>query len=986
MNRQLCSLFLSVGVLLTAAVADDKSSGVPCPTSAADSLKQIHIREGFEVQLVVSEPLVMDPVAIDWGLDGTLWVVEMADYPLGIDGHGKPGGRVRVIRDSDRDGRYDESSLFAEGLSFPTGILVWGNGILVTAAPHILYLEDSDGDGQADIHRILYEGFFEGNQQLRVNGLRWGLDNWVYCASGSPGASYGKDSRISSTMTGEEQQIGSRDFRIRPQTGEIDPQSGPSQYGRNRDDWGNWFGVQNSRPLWHYVLADHHIRRNPHFAPPDPKKLVITPLNPPVFPAKSPQKRFHSFNESGRFTSACSGMIYRDDLLFPRRDTQEHAFTCEPFHNLLQHNIISDDGVSFDFHRDPGELEYDFFASQDRWCRPVMVRTGPDGALWVVDMYRYMIEHPQWLPENGKEELRPYFRFGENHGRIYRIVPTVRGSRAMPDLRGYSAVESVALLESSNGWQRDMVQQRLILERDPSAIGPLERLAASGATPLARLHALCALEGMDALTSGVLQKTLSDENAGVRRNAVRIAASGLTDIQSLANMVSDADARVRLELAATLGVFVHPDAVRALATVAADSANDSYIVANVMSSLNQYNIDGVFAAFMETASGNSPFKDQHQQLLVQLLQQVAAIGHAATIRHAIEVICRPAKNKDHAWRYSGLAALLDGINKRDPSVPLLAEHERRLVSRVTGSARTIVAEASGEFDTKVTGAVRLLLRDHSEYAGDLRRLTNLLIPQSVAELQVAIVERLTEQNDPEIANLLLQDWASHGPGLRSRILDAFVGRVEWSQHLLNHVRRGSVSAVEISPVVRDRLLSTGNEALLSGWNSIFSSAQSTNRSQVVEDYGQALELTGDRDRGTVVFRKHCSICHRLDSVGYEIGPGLVALTNRTPQAMLKAILDPNAAVEARYINYIAVTKDGRSRNGLIATETGSSITLLAGEGKKETILRTDIEELRGQGKSLMPEGLEKDLSAQDIADLITVIQLAGRSSRPAPAE
>ena len=227
----------------------------PQPTEARDSIASIHVRDGFKVQLVAAEPLVKDPVAIDWGADGKLWVVEMADYPLGMDGNGKPGGRVRMLEDATRRA-VRQSTLFAEDLPFPTGILVWGDGILVTAAPEIVYLQDSTGDGKADVRRTLFSGFLEGNQQLRVNGLRLGLDNWVLLRQRqSPRRlRQGESDHVSACR--RKHQIGSRDFRIRPDTGDIDPQSGPSQYGRNRDDWGNWFGVQNSHPLWHYVLAD----------------------------------------------------------------------------------------------------------------------------------------------------------------------------------------------------------------------------------------------------------------------------------------------------------------------------------------------------------------------------------------------------------------------------------------------------------------------------------------------------------------------------------------------------------------------------------------------------------------------------------------------------------------------------------------------------------------------------------------------------------
>ncbi len=347
------------------------------PLSPEESLKKIHVRAGYHAELVAAEPLTLDPVAIDWDAAGRLWVVEMADYPMGLDGKGKPGGRVRVLTDTDGDGRYDKSTLFADGLNFPNGLLTWRDGVIVTAAPEILFLRDTDGDGKADRREVLVSGLMEGNQQLRANCLRWGLDNWVYCASGGHHGNHGVGTKLR-TRTGEVL-VGSRDFRLRPETGELEPQSGPSQFGRNRDDWGHWFGTQNIRPLWHYVLDDHYLRRNPHNAAPDPTKLVVVPLSPKVWPASPQEKRYHSFNEAGHFTSACSGMIYRDDLLFPRGDYgAENAFSCEPFHNLVQRNVLAADGVSFAARRAVGEEASEFFASEDRWCRPVMTRTGPE--------------------------------------------------------------------------------------------------------------------------------------------------------------------------------------------------------------------------------------------------------------------------------------------------------------------------------------------------------------------------------------------------------------------------------------------------------------------------------------------------------------------------------------------------------------------------------------------------------------------------------
>ncbi|MFM9031927.1 MAG: PVC-type heme-binding CxxCH protein, partial [Opitutaceae bacterium] len=391
------------------------------PLSPEESLRKLHVAPGYRVELAAAEPLVADPVAFDWDSRGRLWVVEMADYPLGLDGKGAPGGRVRMLEDTDGDGRYDRSTLFADGLNFPNGILTWRDGVIVTAAPHILFLRDTDGDGKADSREVLVSGLFEGNQQLRANGLRWGLDNWVHVASGGHHRGHGAATKLKSHRNGAEVATGSRDFRFRPDTGELEPQSGPTQFGRNRDDWGRWFGTQNSNPLWHYVLPDHYLARNPAFAAEQTLVQLLTPANPPVFPASAPEKRYHSFHQAGRFTSACSAVLTRDPRTFGAGDGVLDALVCEPFHNLVQHARLTDRGVSFAAARQPGEGGFDFLSSEDRWCRPVMVREGPDGALWVADMYRYIIEHPQFLPQRGKDELMAHYRLGEDRGRIYRV-------------------------------------------------------------------------------------------------------------------------------------------------------------------------------------------------------------------------------------------------------------------------------------------------------------------------------------------------------------------------------------------------------------------------------------------------------------------------------------------------------------------------------------------------------------------------------------
>src|SRR5687768_3126473 len=234
----------------------------------------------------------------------------MHDYPMGLDNKGKPGGRIKYLEDTNDDGRYDKATLFLDGISMPTGIITWRNGLIVTAAPEIFYAEDTNNDGKADVRRTLYKGFKEGNPQLRVNGLRWGLDGWLYCANGWSGG------MVESVKTGVKLNLERRDVRIKPDEGLIETVPGVSQYGRSRDDLGNWFGVDNSHPIFHYVFDDRYLKRNPHVAYPDPKNQVMVPRNPKVFPLSRPQKRYHSWEQGGHFTSACSLIIARDRRFF----------------------------------------------------------------------------------------------------------------------------------------------------------------------------------------------------------------------------------------------------------------------------------------------------------------------------------------------------------------------------------------------------------------------------------------------------------------------------------------------------------------------------------------------------------------------------------------------------------------------------------------------------------------------------------------------
>lgn len=943
----------------------------PPPQSPDESLAMHHVRDGFVVELVAAEPLVVDPVAIAWGADGKLWVVEMADYPNGMDGSGQAGGRVRYLQDTTGDGKYDTSTLFLDGINSPTGILPWHQGVLVTAAPEIFYAEDTDGDGKADVRQTLYSGFFEGNQQLRVNGLRRGLDNWVYCALGSHHGGYAAETKILSSKNDTVTHVGGRDFRIRPDEGLLDPIAGPSQFGRNPDDWGNWFGVQNSYPLWHYVLEDYYTRRNPYAAPPDPRKQLLLPANPKVYPATS-EKRFHSFEESGHFTSACSAMIYRDELLFGRGENQ-HAFTCEPFHNLVHHAVLRDDGVSFHAERAPEEQQSEFFTSEDRWCRPVMAQTGPDGALWIVDMYRYMIEHPQWLPEEGREELKPFYRSGDDRGRIYRIYRKDELPRPIPQLAGLSTEQLVAQLESPNGWQRDVAQQSLVQQQDATAVAPLAKLADGSTSARARIHALCTLDGLKALDADLLERALTDPHPAVRRQAVRLAEPMAAEYPQLIGRVlplaSDPDAKVRLQVACSLGQWQDPRIGPALTQLALSDSQDTHTVAAVMSSLNASNI----AAALTAAIAESRDGAKSSQLAGRLLALAVDFKHSAAVTAAVQEVSRSRDGLYDAWQYATTGDLLDALTRRGESFEAVVEPAvLPQVSALIVAAREIAMDDDANTALRAS-AVRLFAQQQDGQIEDLQRLGQLLIPQTPAVVQDAVVSHLARRQNRRVAEVLLAKWKSHAPGLRSQVLNVLATRKEWIEVLLDHMESGSVVSTDIDLAMRQRLAAREEPELRSRFEALLAVASTADRQEVLSQYSAAATMTGDLKRGAKLFETKCSTCHKVGDKGYDVGPNLVSLTNKTPQALLAAILDPSQAVEPKFLNYTVITIDGLIYTGILVSETGTSITLLGPEDKQQVILRSEVEQMQSSGKSMMPDGFEKELTLQDCADIMAFV-------------
>ncbi|MBL9132776.1 MAG: c-type cytochrome, partial [Verrucomicrobiaceae bacterium] len=709
----------------------------------------------------------------------------------------------------------------------------------------------------------------------------------------------------------------------------------------------------------------------------------LFPRNPPVYPASSMEKRFHSFDQAGRFTSACGIEVYRDQVLF--NDGKTHAFTCEPFHNVVQHHILEDDGVTFKATVDVGALAKaregdsantsnsrslataptDFLASEDRWCRPVMVRTGPDGALWVADMYRYMIEHPQWLPQNGKEELLPHYREGDDKGRIWKVV---RAS-----VRSCSA-KAGASLASTNGWLRDKAQMSFLWnEYKICAVKPEDRLKSLSQTLWTKL-----LRGelQPSVLINVLEVDSADVvNAHVREQLLQIAeklqwgGDESSPLQkALAKLVNDKDAKVRLQLACTLGELKFEWAGDLLAEV------------------------------LNSAEPGSPLQGAALSSVLPHLERVCA--RADTKSFAMLLRCALATKNEKAIAalvtrmdaQKGLEELLAVLDEKNLSLAAFAKEatDARAREAVEKMAARL-QQAADSIQTAPTMESLVLLASDREHREKVKALLPELWAKSVDVGALAKVRTDGPANTPDSRSLataptdvlrlvsklqpqggeqfLLEGWDQRTPALRVQILETLLSNDAWTLALLKRPEAKSADAA-----MRARLMKHPKKNIASLAEKVFADSTSATRAAVVEKFKPALKLQGDATRGKTVFASVCISCHKLDGVGLELGPDLRSVAQHDAEKLLNSILDPSAIIEPGFMAYHCTLKSGEQLYGVIATETSASLTLKMAGNLTKSILRSDVASLKSTGISLMPEGLEAAMTPQSLADLIAYLK------------
>ncbi|HET6572954.1 MAG TPA: PVC-type heme-binding CxxCH protein [Fimbriiglobus sp.] len=961
MNRLIFLLLTFPGIALLAAAAGPAPKS---PLTPGAEKATFHLAPGLRIDLIAAEPEVESPVACAFDEAGKLWVVEMLDYPNGPP-KGEPGqGRIKVLEDRDGDGRYEHATVFADKLLFANGLLPWDGGVIVTAAPHILFLKDTDGDGKADVREVLYEGFTAGNPQLRVSHPNLGPDGWVYVANGLRGGEVRRHGKPDAKAI----PLGGKDFRFDLVHDRAEAIPGMGQFGNTFDRWGNRFVCDNRNHLRHAVFPTDPTQHNPLLVAPllldDTAGKADGPLSSgrKVYPLS---RNWTTSNlHAGRFTAACGVYAEKGGLL--PTPYAGGVFTCDPTGNLVHMETLIPDGSTF--HSKPWKEGVEFLASPDEWFRPVFLTQDPPGALILVDMYRAVIEHPEFMPKELKS--RPDLTLGRDRGRIWRIAPegSKPGSKS-PDLGKLSPAELVKLLGHADGWHRTTAQRLLLASKDKTAVAPLTAFAETTDSPDGRILAAWLLHAKGKLPAGLANRMARDSNARVREHAVRLlAATGHAD--QVAGLAADADARVRFQAALSLGGWDSDGLVAPLAAIARRDAADKWTRIAVASSAGKRTAALIGELFRKPGSGQSPVAGR-TQLVRELCVLVGSGRDPAKVGSVIATLA----GQDRHWQRAGLNGLAEGVARRGTSFPAflekLPEHRHQAVEMLTAATRPAADPKADEAER--TAAARLLAHTPWDAAGPV--LTKLVAADDTpTPVRLAAVRSLAAHPRPEVAGLLLAGWRGYTPAVRAEVLEALVRSPARAAALLDAVEAHKLQPADIDPARARRLIALKDKTVADRAARLLKHSLPADRQEVLAKYRSALAMKADALRGREVFKKNCANCHIVAGIGTQVGPDISDTRTKTPEMLLTDILNPNAAIDGNYISYTVTTKDGKTYTGIIAAESAAGITLRREQNQTDTILRADIDELKSSGQSLMPEGLEKSVSVQEVADLIRFLK------------
>ena len=969
------------------------------PHSPQTALDTFELAPGFEMDVFAAEPLIRDPVAMEIDEDGRIYVVEMGGYPLNTE----PIGRIRLLLDQDGDGLPDKSHVFADGLVMPTGVMRWKNGILVTAAPDLLYLEDSDGDGQADVRKTLLTGFAFSNPQHTVNLPVYGLDNWIYLANeGGFGAiifeekfgDRGGQIHYPDRPDGPVLEKSRVSVRLRPDTGGLENLSAPTQYGHSFDAWGRYFTLNNAVHARHVVIAARYLRRNPDL-------LLRTVMHrasdhgdySQVFPITH-NPRFELLTAAGEFTSGCSLTHYLGGGFGP--ELEHSSLVAEPVHNLVHMDVWSETGSTFTASRVHEESE--FLASTDSWFRPVFFYSGPDGSAYVVDYYREMIEHPEWMSTRYHEDSEDLYH-GTREGRIYRVFP--EGKRPSPQpvqLSRTPSAELVPLLGHRNAWWR-RTAQRLLVDRQAGELQPdLMALLESSPLPLARLHALWTLEGLALLSPEAVLAALSDDHPGVRENAVILSERYLSESpqvrERMLEMAADPSQRVRFQVLLSAGFLSSPEARSVRDRLLLEGIADPWVPLAALSASSDEGLRLLELAIDRLSEEDS----EGAKILFKTLASVLGARQKKAEIAALLTRILSAQGQDW-WKSEMLRGLLRGTRASASTILLEADLQEKLLrvflegslsfraaalelvelagfpegsltDRTLEQAATAVADPDSPAGLRTESIQLLSLSGKARY---LPLYSGLLGPSTPEAIRVAAIEAIGPVGEEATWETLISGWRGFTPPVREAAGNVLVRSTTGIEVLLNALEEGLVSPWSLSFRQKRGLMMNRDPGVRERGRALLDEPDEV-RQAVLEKYEVVRSREGDADQGHEIFRRECSKCHQLRGEGTAVGPDLETVRTRPAAVLLSDIIIPSKSIAPEYQSYVVERISGGIEEGVLKEQTPRALILLQEDAKEIVVPRDDIRRFYVSDVSAMPGDMETLVSVEEMAHLLRFLK------------
>ncbi|MEM7312201.1 MAG: PVC-type heme-binding CxxCH protein [Planctomycetota bacterium] len=1007
-----------------------KAVDAPQPLSPEESAKRMRLPAGFRIELIASEPLVEEPSCIAFDEKGRLFVCELHGYnvegEIDVRELNKTGkldrevrrlrwelmggkiadearlrqyGKLKLLFDDNDDGRMDRAEVWADDLPACYGVVAARGGVIVTCAPDIVYMADQDGDGKPDVREVLFTGFRKEVLERGINNPRWGLDNWIYIGSGGSGG------KVTGPNLREPFDFGRGDFRIRADGSAIEHVNGSvGTFGMTINDVGDRFPASGGQPaIYALPLPYRYLARNPHVGTPSTNHHAVNYNRGFRISAPHPWRvkrredpewiKFYGEREtnSSYFSGGCSNEHYGDKL-FPV-EFRDNLFYCEPSLNIVHRVVMSRDGAGYRGGRADSEQKSEFLASTDQWFRPMNLRVGPHGGLYIVDMYREIIEDYSAIPRFLQQQYG--LEKGRSHGRIWRLVPASADSLAgQIDLAALEDSQLVEQIRDESSWVR-RTAQRLLVERGGSEIrtqlasllAPNERNSGPSA-----IHALYALDGLAKISVDDVLAAMSHADYRVRIHGLRLASRWIQSgdiLKRAITLTADPDPSVRLQAALTLGDSSSPEAAEAMAELANRAGGERWMQAAILSSAIPHTEQMLDRLLDESGEAARDY-------LAPLAKTQGGIRDAKSISRTLA----RASRSDESRLYRYLKGLCDGLESSEATlesptegwiaVALLLEHDSPKIREQAGRLATRMPPADASRIEKLLEQAYTIALDADQPAA--KRLSAISAiaggswssAQKVADellartepipIQIAIIETMDSFTDPEVSTCLVEHWDRLTPQVRNAAMRVIASRANRLRPLLKGLQENTIRPIEIPAYLQERMMKSPDDGLASSSITFFQNAANNNQGPRLADYVAAFRHKPDLIQGQKVFVENCSKCHKVAGVGKDVGPNLGTILNKPNEAILGDILNPSSRIEPEHRSYVIETSDGRTHVGLLTSESATSIRLVDQQSETHELLRKTVVKMVASEVSLMPDNLAQIISPIQMRSLIAYLR------------